>query len=433
MAWWNKKLALAGTVLFRGDLAPKPEEFAFLEASGIALKPFAGDPNKWLMEMTHPQWGSARLATGQGAPLPPRELFEYALIPRADKDAAISARSAVAIRMDSKYDHVLRDRKQLLRFLRAVMAEDGVVAADMLSGRVWTREELDEELAHDADLDVEGIITYHVVADEKDEHGWFHTHGLSEVGGFDFDIFDPSEETILNIQDLCRALAFHILEGSVGPSTPNFDFMRPKGKLRLVEMDRFIENTDPDRRREYASGIDQYHRKNHSVLCEPEGSFLGRMFGGKALQPVKFLTRELPENPVFAFSNAATDLMAERARKTYSLFRSLCREFAPYDFPCLVKLGLRVDGGAENEREHMWFAVHELFDDSIDATLENQPYNVSGIKQGDRRRHSVDLITDWTIFTPAGMINPRTTAPARILRSNPEALKKMLEAMKEEQ
>lgn len=431
MTWWKKKLPLAGTVLFRGELPPKPEEFAFLEQMGVSVSSSQNAPGAlWCLKLAHPDWGSADLLCDENHPIPSKEFFDYTFMPQADRDAAASARSGVVLTMESRCEHILRDRKLMLRFLRAVMGTDGVVAMDHTAQKVWTRDALDDELVHDADLDVEGIFNLQAITDDSGNAYWVHTHGLSAIGGFDFDIFEPSEESTSGIWDLARALAFHILEGSIGPSTPKFQLMYPRGDIRLVEMDYFLEHTDPALREKIASDLDEEHRKNHSVICEPEGSFLGRMFAGKALQPVRFLTRELPENPMFSFSTAATELMAERARKTYPVLRSLHQEFGKYPFPCMVKLGIQTDSG--DDREHMWFEVNDLYDDAIDATLINQPYGVSSIKEGDRRKHSIDLITDWGIMTPAGMITPRSTEAARILRANPEALIKLLEAVQRE-
>ena len=46
--WWEKKLPVVGEVLFRNDFPPRPEDFAFLEAQGIASKPDPKNaPGNW--------------------------------------------------------------------------------------------------------------------------------------------------------------------------------------------------------------------------------------------------------------------------------------------------------------------------------------------------------------------------------------------------
>jgi hypothetical protein len=120
--------------------------------------------------------------------------------------------------------------------------------------------------------------------------------------------------------------------------------------------------------------------------------------------------------------------MARRARQAFSVFRDARREFAELDFPALVKLGYRVDGGGEDDREHLWFQVHEVHEDSVDATLINPPFRVSALRANERRRHPLELLSDWTIFTPFGQVDPRQTRTLRLLRENPERVRAAVEA-----
>jgi hypothetical protein len=132
------------------------------------------------------------------------------------------------------------------------------------------------------------------------------------------------------------------------------------------------------------------------------------------------LANDVPDNMIINFSRSASLLMAERARGTYSALRQLSAEFAELELPVLVKLGYQVDGGEPDDREYLWFGVHALGDDWIDATLTNDPYNVSRLRNGDRGRHSVHLLSDWAIFTPAGAINPRQMLAVRAVREHRE-------------
>jgi hypothetical protein len=114
--------------------------------------------------------------------------------------------------------------------------------------------------------------------------------------------------------------------------------------------------------------------------------------------------------------------MAERARGTYDYMRRFAGEFADLELPVMVKLGYPVDGGGGGQ-EHLWFTVHETFDDEVEATLENEPFNIADMNAGDRGRHSIGRLTDWVIFTPAGPITPRATGMARAIRENADALR----------
>ena len=426
--WWERKLPLVGQVLFRGEFPPRIDEFAFLETQGISMKTSVDNsPQAWAIDLSHPEWGKAQLVFREDLPLPPREEFEHVQLPQHDRDAAISCRSHVMLRFESSRGHILRDRKLMLRYLRAIMADDGVVAIDDTSQNVWTRESLDDELSHDADVDVEALYCVHLLSEGNDKSFWMHTHGLANVGFFDFDILQPSPDVVFGCGDLCRAMSFHILEGSLAASSARFPLVHPKGDIRMVEMERFLRNTDPALASEITASAPASHFRDRSVVCEPEPSAIARLFGRKKLAPSRMLSRDLPDNPMFGFSTPASDLMAERARGTYSVLRSLHQEFAEFEFPVVVKIGFRTDGGTENDKEHMWFEVHELRDDSIDCTCVNSPYHVSSLHEGDRGVHPVEMLSDWVIVTPAGHITPRSSNIARIIRSRADEMRQFLQ------
>jgi len=428
MSWWNRKYPLGGAVLFRGDLAAQPHEFAFLEQQRITTQ-LRNDSNTtgWTMDLTHPEWGKATLKCDPNALLPPREVIECSFMPQADKDACISSRNSVYLTMESKHDNILRDRKLLLRYLYAVMGSDGVAAIDMMSLKIWTRDDLHDELSHDADLDVEGIIGIHAITgDDDQECFWLHSHGLAEIGSYDFDILRPSETVRDNAWELARAVAYHLLEVSLGPSTENFPLVYPNGNVKMVEMSKFLDGTTPEIRELLMSSMYDSHKEKHLVLCQPDGGFFKRLLGSKSIMPARFLTEDLMENPMFSFSDKASDLMRDRAQNTYQLFRSLREEFAEFDFVYLVKLGIPTDPGAPSSHEHMWFAIDNLTDTEIEGELGNEPYYIKSMKEGDHSTHSIDLLSDWMIMTPVGLINPRSTAAARIVREDPEKVREMM-------
>src|SRR5690606_28879426 len=133
-------------------------------------------------------------------------------------------------------------------------------------------------------------------------------------------------------------------------------------------------------------------------------------------QPCRFFTRAIDDNCVFGFSTAATELMTQRARATVGVFRGLVAEFADMPATALVKLGYATGGG--EGAEHLWFEVHDVRGDHVDATLLNQPFADIGLSQGDRGERPLELLSDWAISTPAGSITPRALAPARMLREH---------------
>jgi uncharacterized protein YegJ (DUF2314 family) len=346
-------------------------------------------------------------------PPPLEELLRFsAAVSDTERRAAAGAQSAVLVRVPARRAQVLADRKRLLRCLRAVLGDDGVIAVDLASTLPWSRQTLDDELAHEADLDVEALYCLHSVHEgNRADVTWLHTHGLAELGAFDLDVLRPGQELLANVGDTMRVFAYAVLEGEVKLSTPEFEFAAPRVKVRFVPAREFMEQAAAEHASLRASG-GQAHTADRAVLCEPAGR---RLFSrGERPEPARFFSRPPAEGVVLFFSDAATELMADRARRTLGVLRSLSEEFDELGLPTLVKLGYPRDDG--DGREHLWFSAHQVGESSIDATLENQPHAVSRLPAGDRGRHPIELVTDWTILTPFGGITPRSLAAARQVR-----------------
>jgi uncharacterized protein YegJ (DUF2314 family) len=432
--WLKRKVPFVGSVLYRGSSPMRPEEFAFLTKAGIHISDAPSMPNcHWTLALEHPQWGQARLICPRGeANIPLDHLFEFSTtLTAGEKKTARAYGMQMVVETEGKEANLLRDRKNALRFLRAVMADDGLAAVDYLSLGVWLPAALEEELSHDADLDIEHIFGVHAVSsDDTGEVIWVHTHGLGDIGFFDFDVVRPHETLFLNMSDVFRCIAFAIVEKKVGLSTRNFMLYEPKGVVGFVRAEDFEAQGEAGDVRLRDGAEDSGHNRNRVVLCDPGGGLLG-IFSRKKVRPARALSDEIEVEILLRFSSEASALMAERARNTYGVLRRVAQEFAEMQFPIMVKLGCTVDGGGADDIEHMWFSVNEFFEDEIDGTLENQPFYIAGMKQGDRGRRSVALISDWMVMTPMGNINPRSSQVVRSLRENGELLEKMRKAMRE--
>ncbi len=416
---FKKDAPSGGTILFRGTNPGRPEEFAFLEKCGIRItrRPDSEEWH-WSLRLEHDGWGAADLTHYKNFPPPPRGLIDFSMtLSDEEKELALGAGSVLVVRADSTRKNVLRDRKNFLRFVQAAMGDDGLVACDHVSQLCWSRAMLEDELAHDADLDVESVFCLHAVTgDEGGPVTWLHSHGLAELGAFDFDILSPNEDMCEGHgSDICRAIAFAIVEGSVQPSTARHPLAMPGGDVRFVPVGEFNAKA-PEGQRSLRDAQDPGHNTDRSVLCDPVGRVRG-LFGAD-VRMSRFLSRPIAENTVFSFSDAATALMAERARKTLKIFGQLGMEFKDLGLPRLVKIGLQVDGGGPSDREHLWFEAHGMSGGTIDATLLNQPHHIARLNAGDRGRHPAELLSDWSIMSPAGSISPRSMQAARFIREN---------------
>lgn len=432
---FKKDTPSVGSVLYRGNLHPRPEEYSFLERSGIKIRPGkAGAEAHWSLHLEHADWGTADLIALKDAPAPPRTMIEYSFsLTPAEKAEASAGGHIVTLHAPAARKNVLRDRKNFLRFARAVMADDGLVVIDHVTQILWSRAMLDDELVHDADLDIEGVYCLHAVTPDEDPERvqWLHTHGLAELGAFDFDILNPADELFAGAIDGIRALAFAVVEGELQRSTPRFTLARPGGDIRMVPVEEFNKKAPPGQRmlRDAGDTVHNPPGPPRAVVCDPVG-LVGGLLGAQ-VRMSRFLSRPLQENSVFAFSNAASDLMAERARATIGVFQRLRQEFADLDLPALVKLGIVVDGGGPSDKEHLWFQVHGVTRTEIDGTLVNQPFGVSRLKAGQRTTQPLELLSDWTVLTPAGPINARSMRAARFVREHRLQIAEAIRAARE--
>jgi hypothetical protein len=199
--------------------------------------------------------------------------------------------------------------------------------------------------------------------------------------------------------------------------------MRPGGDVRLVDIRDFLKRAG-NAANALRLGADEEHSRDRAVLCDPVSGVFGRLFG--RVMPSRLLSHAAPDEMTVPFSTSASNLMAERAAGTYLQLRQLAGEFAEFEFPIIVKLGYRIDGGGANEREHLWFQVNELADVRIDATLESAPFSISRMKKGQRGWHLRELMTDWAILTPLGTITPRYTVPARQIRGSRDQFRDLM-------
>ena len=150
--------------------------------------------------------------------------------------------------------------------------------------------------------------------------------------------------------------------------------------MRLVPADVF-QRRAPARFTALRDGTSDSHSAKRSVLCNPASRFFSKLFGDK-IEPSRWLREPIAENSVIHFSTDATNLMAQRARGSYSLFRRYAEEFAELQIKPLVKLGLQIDGGEADAREHLWFEATRLGESEITGTLLNAPWHIASLAQG---------------------------------------------------
>jgi uncharacterized protein YegJ (DUF2314 family) len=407
-----------GVVLYRGPIAPPMEQVLGLASPTVTaarVDPPADVPAHWAVRLTHATWGDAVVLAPREPSVPDEEAIRWGTFNLVDSERELAGRAetALIVHATSPERGVLGARKHLLRWLHLLMALDGLIAIDATSQLFWSAAMLDDELSHDADLDVEALFTIHAVFQEiGDEHDvyWLHTHGLDELGAFDIDVLRPSPEIVGQAGDPLRALAFAALEGVIAPSTRGFALGAPGGTVDLVPVSDFdAQAADADAQLRDAKDS---HGGRRAVVCEPRG-----LFGFLRRRPIpsRFLSTG-SGNLVFNYTDQATDLMAGRARATLDVFKALAAEFTPGGCIAAAKIGYPTTSDPDR-REHLWFQVHGFDGNRIDGTLMNRPFDVA-LDEGARDWHALDGLSDWIVASPAGSMTPRNLSAARKLRAS---------------
>ncbi len=155
----QRDLPAAGRVLYPGAIGPPLEQLSALREPVTCTRTTPSPDQVWAIAATHPLWGAADIACLRQLMPVPAELIDHTLSLSDDEKArARMGETAVAVRVSGQQKNILRDRKRLLCWLRALMQADGAVAIDLGSMLLWSQAMLDDELAHDADLDIESLV-----------------------------------------------------------------------------------------------------------------------------------------------------------------------------------------------------------------------------------------------------------------------------------
>ncbi|MEM9075255.1 MAG: DUF4026 domain-containing protein [Myxococcota bacterium] len=242
------------------------------------------------------------------------------------------------------------------------------------------------------------LYAVHCVVDN--DRVWAHTHGLRRCGSIEIEMLDVPKTSIQCLAPLLHAVAAQWIE--LGPPDADEPFV-PGRDMELVWIPwRKALGRSKPRGPGGMDDRDAAHAGESGVLKVPTDSWTGR----KLCCPSR-LTPNLERNPMLYLSNMETVRMALLAAERLPRFAALfARKGGHPDWRFLVKLGYPVDGGDDEQREHLWFDVHGLDGADVDATLLNEPYHVARLHCGDRGPHSLEKLSDWTVISPFGQFGP---------------------------
>ena len=322
--------------------------------------------------------------------LPPGEL---------DDPAAAACRWIVGLETLLDASEPLAHFAAVMRLLAGACADIPAVL-DVNCRRWYPRAALDTTFGADNDPPAAVLWIGHVVEPAGEHRGnWIHTHGLHRCALPELEMLDVPENLVPAAVQLLDTIAGRMLEVMIPPPGepfaigPDLDVtFRPWQKAAPEVGDgpggmaaRRDDADDPN-------AAENPHIGMRAVVCGTE--VLQRIAAGDG---------------AYFLSSHETDRLARRARAAWPSLTAIGVQpagatDAATTVKVLVKAGLGADG-AEDQREHLWFAVRRFEAGRAEAELLHKPMRIA-MAVGDVVWIEREIVSDWTVVTPAGRFGP---------------------------
>src|SRR4051812_29715506 len=333
-------------------------------------------------------------------------LLGYLELPRlggGNFEAALASRFFVSVSCRLGRN-VLESLHAQLRML-AALAPDAVAMLDLNAFHARTGDWLRDAASASVPPAPTSFFTVHSVLDAaRKPRTWLHTHGLHRMGSIELDIMGARGREVRALAELINNVARFFIDCGVPLPNTRFD---AGNDLPLVWLpwEAALQHVDgspggaPDR--------DPDHGGERGVLLAPSKESPERLVTPRSYVPA------IEADPIFYVSPRETERMQRLARERLPSFLALQDRFAKnrkWDFH--IKLGVPTDNNAEGHTcaatEHLWFDVHDATAKTVDGTLLNQPFRITGLRKGHRGTFDLRLLTDWAIESPRGRYTPES-------------------------
>jgi uncharacterized protein YegJ (DUF2314 family) len=326
----------------------------------------------------------------------------------SDEERSTVERSKWSVSAEMQFgDEPLADYHRQLRVLAAA-APDAPVVVDLASTAVrpgtWVRDVASSSVPPSP----LSLFEIHAVGPQGSGNGWLHTHGLLRCGLVELEMVDVPGEAAETLGELMNTVASAFLDLGLADAGETFSVGAGLDMVWLP-WEEGIKHAPAGMWSEQADR-EQGHSLPSGILFRPPSGLLRKRYGS----PVDYQPM-VEENPIVWISDAETERMTALSRERFGRFAALQARFGADEenWMFLVKLGLSVDAqhqprGEAEAFEHLWFQVHTIAGDQMDATLINQPYSIARLNEGQRGRHDLAPMSDWTIMCEEGRFGPDT-------------------------
>ena len=329
------------------------------------------------------------------------EIFSVNTVREEDYKEACQCKYEVHV--STTFDnHPLTDYQRQLQLLDSLVPECSIFL-DMACYTAHSGDWLSYTSTFALPPSLDYLYTIHAVYDDdKDPNKveyWFHTHGLYRVGSIELEIVGVEDPNVPYGQLLNTCAKMFIERGVPEPGfkfNPAYNvyvcWLPWEEGLKQLNIANDITGSTKDRN-------DGVHNTPSGILVavDNEGNY----------HSIDYYKKELTDNPMFMMSYFETSLMREAAFEKLEHFLELLdKNKGDKNTSFLVKLGYGETEENPNDLEHLWFDVHGFTNDGyFDATLINEPYKDLGMHEGERGMHSIERLTDWTIYSENAQYN----------------------------
>ncbi|MBR2401220.1 MAG: DUF4026 domain-containing protein [Lachnospiraceae bacterium] len=238
---------------------------------------------------------------------------------------------------------------------------------------------------------------------------WLHTHGLNRCGIMELEVLGSTKDTYQN--------HYHVLEAMASRLIDEPDALDEEGVMyvaRLCNNQPLMATWIPWQQamgmvKKGVTGGPQDRGGDNGHDGYTGGIYVYQSpddMDNKKYSHLSVYDNLLDKNPMFMFTNEETDRLRTLALERVSYMKKAFENGAK---AVLLKVGLQVDEEHRtdtNQREHIWFELKSVAENTFTAQLTQEPYMVSGMHEGDIGTYPYEDITDWLVFTDKNRISP---------------------------
>lgn len=296
-----------------------------------------------------------------------------------------------------------------LKILYAIVPEASLVMDFMpyrlLSGK-WLKLAAESIIAPSPEY----LYVVHSIFNEESKGNvrhWLHTHGLHRCGSIELEIIDIGNGSEQMYQIL-NMVAKMFIEGNAPKAHEKFAVGYDGLEINFcwTPWEEAVARVLPTA----MGGLDD-RNEDGDIHREPSG-VLWAIEDQHQVSPEIYATA-LADNPIYFISNKETLRMSALAIERFDLFEKFFtvkykkkkRSFfwKKDEWSFLVKLGFLTDDATEEtDKEHLWFKLLDIDGEMLFAELVNEPYWIESLKEGDKKKFPLELLTDWIIYGPKG-------------------------------